>query len=167
MKKIMILTLCVIMAISLVACGNKTAEDDTSTPPTMGNGGTTQVVNPFVKCDDITQAEKLAGFTFTLPTGFEPTVIRAAENDMIEAIAGNDENEIRIRKANGNEDISGNYNEYAEVQEIEIDTKNVTIKGNDGVINVATWTDGEYTYSIGTTSGLSVDEITTLVAETK
>ena len=43
----------------------------------------------------------------------------------------------------------------------------VTVKGEDGRIMVATWTDGEYSYCISADAGLTVDELAALIAEVK
>ena len=86
-----------------------------------------------------------------------------------------DENHyITIRKAVDVNDISGDYNVYKETGTATVDGIEVTLKGNDGNICLATWTSGEYAYSImcadltdiGETPshGLSVDQMTALVA---
>ena len=55
---------------------------------------------------------------------------------------------LRIRKAVGTDDISGDYNEYKEENVVKVGELEVTEKGNDGNISVASWTDGTYSYSI-------------------
>ncbi len=53
-----------------------------------------------------------------------------------------------IRKGRGAEDISGDYNTYSNTQEVNIDEKNVTLKGYEQDVNLAIWSDGEFSYSL-------------------
>ena len=80
------------------------------------------------------------------------------EEDAVEA--------YRIRKAVGSDDISGDYNEYSETDEVSVSDNPVALKGNDGSVFVAVWTSGAYTYAIDIDhngQGLSRDEVLTLV----
>jgi len=75
---------------------------------------------------------------------------------------------LRIRKANGTDDISGDYNEYKEVNVVKVGDLEVTEKGNDGSISVATWTDGTHSYSINVDEALlNADDIAKLVETIK
>lgn len=165
MKKFILMTFCVIMTLSFVACGSKTSSEDI----TNQNGGqdqstsvklgenSVQIPNPFVDCETIEEAEKLAGFEVQLPTNipevYVKTAIRVIENELVEVDFENGENQICFRKAKGNDDISGDYNEYEEKNVIKVKEQDVNIKGNDGKVNVATWTDEEYSYAICVNAG--------------
>ena len=50
---------------------------------------------------------------------------------------------------------------------VDVDGRSVTLQGNDGQVQLATWLDGDYTYSIGIYredgTGLTADEMTALV----
>lgn len=143
MKKFILLTFCVIMALSFVACNNeKTLVDEDSV----------QIQNPFVDCESIEEAENLVGFGISIPEeileGYVQTSISVIENELVEVNFEDSENQICFRKAKGQEDISGDYNKYKEVELLEINEKNVNLKGNDGKVNVATWTDEDYSYAI-------------------
>ena len=70
-----------------------------------------------------------------------------------------------IRKAPGADDISGDYNDYAETETLDVNSRSVTMKGNDGLVNLALWTDGGYSYALNVTDGLSQSDIAALVAE--
>ncbi|HEX3075302.1 MAG TPA: hypothetical protein VHQ24_00385 [Lachnospiraceae bacterium] len=148
MKKIIVLTLCVVMSLTVIACSSKSPQKEKE----VASEETTQIPNPFEDFDTIDEAEKSAGFEISdiksIPDTYRLTAIRAVENDLIEIIYKDGENEIRIRKAKGNEDISGDYNEYKDSNTVEINNASVTMKGNDGKVSVATWVDGDYSYSI-------------------
>ncbi len=158
MKKIIILTLSAMMVFSIVACGSN------------GNsgGGSVEIPNPFTECSSLDEAAKTAGFSMSVPDtidGYDEHVIRTVASDdddsMIEVIYHNGdneiENEIRIRKSVGSKDISGDYTQYAENNIVIVGKLQVTMKGEDGKISLATWTNNGYTYSIGaySESGIS------------
>lgn len=171
MKKIIVITLCGLMAISFVACEGKTQQKDTN----ISSEDSTQIPNPFVDCETLEGAEQIAGFEITLPEtmpeGFNQNAILVIENDLIEVIYNNNEDDkIYIRKAKGNEDISGDYNEYKEQNTIKVGNLDVTTKGNDGMISVAIWNDGDYAYAIGVSNdekGIDSSTMTDMIKSMK
>lgn len=109
--------------------------------------------SPFTDCDSIEEAEKAAGLDITLPgkiEGFDKISYSAmVRYKLVQAEYEKDENcYFCIRKAVGSEDISGDYNSYREESKFEKNGRPVTLKGNDGMVSLALWTDGAYTYSI-------------------
>ena len=116
-----------------------------------------QIPNPFTDCNTLEEAEKLVGFDITVPDsidGLTERIYRSSDFGMLEILyTDNDEIKACVRKAVGNNDISGDYNVYSDIGEESIDGKNVIFKGNDGNISLAIWTDGEYTYSVSLDSG--------------
>ena len=68
-----------------------------------------------------------------------------------------------IRKAKGGDDISGDYNVYEAVETRTADGRTVTLKGNDGKVMLATWTDGDYTYCLGFAEGVAEEKMLSLV----
>lgn len=130
-----------------------------------GIGGGIGIPNPFVDCDTMADAGKIAGFTVTvpqkMPAGYAQKLIQAVEKDMVQVFYEKGEKEILIRKAKGSEDISGDYNEYKENNTITLGSLKVSARGNDGKVNTATWIDGEYTYAITANPGeTGLDEVT-------
>jgi len=163
MKKLIVTALCAILAMSLAACAAHTSMNDTARTNEIQTtekglvGNSAQIPNPFVECSTLEDAQKLAGFSMTvpgkMPEGYSESAIRVIENKMFEVIYTNGDLEIRIRKGTGNEDISGDYSEYSEMNTISIGKVQVTMKGNDGKVNVAAWSDGEYTFAITVNPG--------------
>lgn len=149
MKKFLAIALCAIMALSFVACSNELPEKDTSD---QDNQQSVQPPNPIQDCATLADAEQLAGFTLTLPEtmpeDFAQSYIQAIDGNMIQVCYKHGEDEILIRKANDTGDISGDYNDYAEKSTITVGDLQVSIRGNNGKVNVATWTDGGYSFSI-------------------
>ena len=162
------------------ATGNSEADMIGSDPATWGpelnsdDNADVESPNPFAEYASMADAEKAAGFSMKVPSSVDnytkQTILAAILNDdnsMIEVIYQNDdENAVRIRKATGSEDISGDYTQYAEAATVTIGERKVTMKGQNGQINLATWTDNGYTYSIGVYSevGISSEEMTDLIA---
>lgn len=190
MKK---LTLCllalVLVLLSMAGCGAKNGDTPAPTtndgnasytadgtvipgsdPKTWGpadDGETVQIPNPWVDCASLEEAGKLAGFSFTAPDaleGYPEKYIGVIEKEIAEVIF-NDENgaEICLRKGVGTDDISGDYNVYETTETRTIDGKNVTCKGNDGLVSNATWNDGTYAYSIMSTVGMTAEQLSTFV----
>lgn len=185
MKKKMVMMVCsmaaLVMAVSMMGCGKKAAsengqtgteisEEDSSQNDAEASGGeNTQIPNPFVDCETMADAEQLAGFEMTVPEqieGYEQELIQAIDGELIQVFYVNPENEedeILIRKGVGSDDISGNYESFAETTTAAAGDLEVTLKGNDGKVTVAVWTTGSYTFSIQVDAGASQDEMLSLV----
>ena len=192
MKKMLVFVLCAAMMVLLVACGsnqnntaNTTDTDSTQNSDTTNDTNTTnntsdttddttqddgtEIANPFVTCETLEDAAALAGFDMTVPTVSSDTYaqqeISAVEDSMIQVSYQDSESSdsIVIRKGAGSDDISGDSNTYDETSTLDVDGITVTTKGNDGLIYVATWTSGDYTFSITATAGLDSNGVTELV----
>lgn len=142
-----------------------TTDTDTSTDTADGS---TEIANPYVDCETLEEAGELAGFDISVPDeidgGYTQGTIQAVENEMIQVIYTTEAGEeITLRKGTGTEDISGDYNEYAEENTLDVDGTSVTARGSDGLVYAATWTDGTYTYAITASAGLESDSVSALV----
>lgn len=81
-----------------------------------------------------------------------------ADGNLIEVIydRGNPDDSweaYRVRKGQGAGDVSGDYDDYAEVSEEHLGDVTMTLKGEGGKVMLATWTDGGYSYSISAAPG--------------
>ena len=170
MKKFIVLSLIVMISIPLIACGKK--EQESQEPEKQEE--TTQMANPFVDCETMADAEKVAGFSMEMPEsidGYADSRIQAVENDMVQAMYfekdadfDGDQATLFIRKKAGEEeDISGDYNQYSQTVSAEIDGHNVTLKGDDNLINVALWTADGYTYSIDTDKAITQEQMAEII----
>lgn len=160
--------LCIAAAIailfSLAACS---AVPDYTGDETENN----QIPNPWIDCDTEETAAKLAGFSFTAPdtvAGFGNRTIQAVEGEIIQYFytdeADSEQAESAVlRKGKGSEDISGDYNDYAETQSVEVNGQTVNVKGNNGKAQLAVWTDGDYTYSVSVPGFSTLEEMTALI----
>jgi len=126
-----------------------------------------QIANPWTDTETLEEAESIAGVEIRIPEAVEPyttLVYRAMEGEMLEIIFTDEDGEegFRIRKAPGDEDISGDYNTYSAEKTITLkDGTEVTMRGEkQGSWSVAVWTvspgereDGGEAYSCSISAG--------------
>ena len=159
MKRLFAVIMMLLTILSLAACSNSTDSDE---PDIIG------MPNPFTDFDTLAEAEKQTGFYITLPDAIgssDDKIYRAMNDEMLEVIYVNGEDETgRIRKARGSEDISGDYNEYAETETVSAGGIDVLLKGDAGLVKLAVWTNDDYAYSVSVEAGLSADEMTAIVS---
>ena len=172
MKKILLIS---VLCLAIIACGKKEeAKQETTETTNVTQKESTQIPNPFVEVKTLEEASKIAGFTLEVPETYEDykkQVIQAIENDMIEVIYYDENSEhegLRIRKAKGTDDISGDYNEYKDVETVKVGDFEIIEKGSEGNISVATWNNGTYSYAIDVAeASLTKDTIANLVSNIK
>lgn len=172
MKKILLMSL---LCLAIVACGKKEeAKQETAETTNVTQEQDYGVPNPYEIVDTLDEASKIAKFDLSVPTtygDYKKQVIQAIEDDMIEVIYFEEETQyegLRIRKAKGTDDISGDYNEYKNVETVKVGDYDVTEKSDGKNIFVATWTDGTYSYAIDTDRAeLSKEDIENLISNIK
>ncbi len=114
--------------------------------------GMVQLGNPLEYYDTLEEAVKAAGFDITAPESFGKYTERCfcvINGEIIEiSYSDSDGNSgPYIRKQKGTEDPSGDYNEYSEIKQVKVGGYDVTLKGNNGNVVLAIWTDGTCAYS--------------------
>lgn len=70
---------------------------------------------------------------------------------------------VTFRKALGSEDISGDYNQYADVREEQIGNLTITLKGNNGTYALALWQHDGFSYALSFDPGVPAEEMTAAV----
>lgn len=143
MKRLFAVIMMLLTILPLAACGSSTDSDE---PDIIG------MPNPFTDFNTLAEAEKQTGFYITLPDAIGSSnnkIYRAMNDEMLEVIYVNGEDETgRIRKARGSEDISGDYNEYAETETVSVGGIDVLLKGDAGLVKLAVLTNDGYAYSV-------------------
>ena len=125
-----------------------------------------QIPNPFTGHATLEEAAKAAGFDLAVPeqiNGNPRRDIQTMDGGMIQVFYGGDDCSVCVRKAPGSEDISGDYNVYPQVMAVDVDGIGVTMKGRDGLVHLAVWTNGGYTYALSTQTGLDSASMAALV----
>lgn len=120
------------------------------------------IANGMMEVNSIDELSAAVGFLVSEVEG----LLFAVENevytsywDEIAQIEYTGEGETAVfRKGTGTDDVSGDYNVYSNVKEITVGANTVTLKGNTDSFTLAVWTDGDYSYSLDISSGLSEDE---------
>ena len=174
MKKFLIFTVTAAILLSLAACTQNAKPSAQPEAPAQEDiiSDNTQIPNPWETYDTQADAAQAAGFDLAAPDKISGTseksyqVMRGEDETIfkIDYVSG-EERAAYVRKAPGAEDISGDYNDYAETDTIDVGGSNVTMKGNDGLMNLAVWTSGDYSYALNLTNGVSQDDMSALVAE--
>lgn len=161
-KQLVTLSLCAALCLSMSACGNTVQPRDNADSPTTNQSQ--QIPNPWVDYNTLDDAAKAAGFDITLPEKIadsDTVSFRAMEGEMLEIIYSADGDEIaRLRKALGTDDISGEYNNYETTfTAATANGAEITLKGNGDLVYVATWQEGDYTYSLSIENGAASEDM--------
>ena len=181
MKKLLIFTVTAAMLLSLAACSqsakpaakpDQPAQTETAdSKNAQAETENVQIPNPWTDYDSKDDAAQAVGFDLTVPDEISGCseksyrVLNAEGDVMFEIIYASGEDETaRIRKAPGANDVSGNYNEYAETETVDVGGVRVTMKGADGFVKLAVWTNGDYSYALSVESGLSQNDMAALVS---
>ncbi len=125
---------------------------------------------PFVEPDLLEIAQEIAGFELFLPEtipNFARDSIEAVEDSLIEVVYKNiseSSNELLLRKALGNLDITDDYNKYSYTKNVNDEGTNVLLRGKSARnINTVSWTEGDFSYAIISKTGLPQDFALSLV----
>lgn len=126
-----------------------------------------QVVPDIVEYNSIAELSQNAGFKISevknVPFSIEKTTYTLYWRELAEITYSNDEEELVYRKAVGNEDISGNYNEYYLEKKCKIDDYEVIIKGDMNGYTLAVWQKNSYSYSLEFSKSVSEIEILDII----
>ena len=176
MKKVFVMILAALMLLSAAACGNEAPAETTLPAETVqetgrpaGPVGGVQIANPFIPCESLEEAAKIAGFPMTVdaeqPEWAAEVIIHGVQEGMIEVIYAETgdfaegDNELRLRKASGERDISGVYGgDYTESEAV-IGDHTVTLSSEGELTYMASWTQDGCSYFIRAAKGLSMEEI--------
>lgn len=127
--------------------------------------------NPFITSKTLEEASALVGFSMELPAEDKipawvtTTVYKTSTVDtkLLEVIYAADDTfakEIRIRKAiSDKEDISGDYTDYEKEETVILEDKTISAKSNGGKLYLATWEEGEFSYSVRFSDGVTATEL--------
>ena len=151
LKRIMPLTIAVSLALIVTAYMNEDTDIfEQGVLPNVSNS--IQIANPFSEYATLEEAEEAVEFDFMIPNKIgqaEAKQFRTVNSIMIEVCYLDKETEtVRVRKALGSDDVSGDYTEYSTVKEVNAGKRIIAIKGNENVFKSAIWNEDGHTYSI-------------------
>ena len=176
-KKLVVLTLCGMMATSALAgCMTmQTFAAETGDEPMVISyleGQDDQIPNPWQDSKTLKEVADATGFSIKRPkkiTGYKRSAIQAVDQEILQVYYEKGEEEILIRKAviSQGKDISGDCNKYDVTKKVAVKGKKgkVTVKGSDKKKYVAIWNDGTYSYSVSTSNGMSKNALLKIVKQ--
>ena len=128
------------------------APEQTDEPLVMTSYGATE-------CASIDELSQALGFAVKVPSELPFKPEQTTYSAMFEEFAQIDYSagsaSLCVRMTLGTEDVSGDYNEYAQEETVEVGDWNVLLKGDGSTVSLATWTDGAYSYSISAEPAIS------------
>lgn len=87
--------------------------------------------------------------------------------ELAEVIYSGKNNTLIFRMSVGGNDISGDHNVYEEVKSYSVDSYTVTLKGSNGLYNLAIWSDGEFSYALQLKAALSATDLSYIIQSIK
>lgn len=131
----------------------------------IGSDDNVQIANGIVVCDSVEELSEKVGFpVYDLKKDILPFKLDIIEyysywEELAEIqYTGSDGDYAVYRKEKGNEDPSGDYNEYSLQDVISLKDIQVVLKGDDKRYNLAIWTYEGYSYSLYLAEGISENE---------
>ena len=130
------------------------------------DGDSSQIPNLLTAHDSLAELAKAAGFDIkapTVPAGYEADAYIDISGELAEVfyVKGDDTLVYRVSKGEG--DNSGDYNTYSNKKTVDVNGVSVELRGNDKV-NVATWSNGGFAYSVSAKQGISETEVAAVVS---
>ena len=132
----------------LAGCSSKSVKQDPST----------SMANPWVEYSSLESALAHVSFDVKVPDQKDANYLV-----MDDALFEMQYDDISLRKEIGLDDISGDYNEYKDIQDIYISGIHVTCKSNEDLIHCAIWYRNEYAYSMTSEKGVNLDSLKSIV----
>ena len=132
------------------------------------DGDSSQIPNLLTAHDSLTELAKAVGFdikALTVPAGYEADAYIDISGELAEVfyVKGDDTLVYRVSKGEG--DNFGDYNTYSNKKTVDVNGVSVELRGNDKV-NVATWSNGGFAYSVSAKQGISETEVAAVVSST-
>lgn len=169
MKKIVIASMCIILALSLIACSQNNKTDETPVEKEDSDNKVVQIPNPMIEYETIDEAIKVLGFDFNalvaIPEDYELSNIFVIDKTLVEINYSNNDNEISLRAGQANYDISGNYNNYSQKKVLKISDNDVTIKSDNDKIYLVSWKIGDVSYSMTIKNGLNENDLINILKQ--
>lgn len=172
MKRLAMITLCLVMAVSMFAACEKNGQDtgptappQTSEEPTETEGPQVGVPNPVVEVEGPEDFESL-GVSIEAPDGAGEIRYFVIDNRIAEVQFKRDDSTYVYRAAVTSEDISGVYETFTNTEELKAEveerTTTVTVKTTESGGTLAQWMWGDATYTLFTQEGTEPDSFNAL-----
>lgn len=152
--------------------GFETPGEEGSQNEAGGQAGA-MIGNGMVEVDSLEELSQALGFSVpeinNIPFEVTNTVYTNGWNEFaqVEYQGGSqtEAEEVLFRKARGTDDISGDYNTYADIKEVTVNDTTVTMKGENGTYRLAIWQQDGFVYSLSYEPGGSEDVFVAMIQE--
>lgn len=133
------------------------------------NPGVVQSGSGIAEAASVQELSQLVGFEVTdipdLPFDVEQVSYTVLWEKLAQITYTGMEQTLTFRKSAGQEDNSGDYTVYQNVQEKTVGGNSVTLKGDGNTYCLVVWTDGEFAYSLRFGTGVSESECMRIYAQ--
>ena len=148
----------------------KTSGDTITIDPDAAteDGDSTQIPNPLTDHESLAELAKAVGFDIkvpTVPAGYAADAYIDISGELAEVFYENGRDTLLYRVSRGEGDNSGDYNTYSSKKTVDVNGVSVELRGNDKV-NIATWSNGGFAYSVSAEQGISETEVAAAVSST-
>lgn len=130
------------------------------------DGDSSQIPNLLTAHDSLAELAKAVGFDIkapTVPAGYEADAYIDISGELAEVFYAKGDDTLVYRVSKGEGDNSGDYNTYSNKKTVDVNGVSVELRGNDKV-NVATWSNGGFAYSVSAKQGISETEVAAVVS---
>lgn len=130
------------------------------------DGDSSQIPNLLIAHDSLAELAKAVGFDIkapTIPAGYEADAYIDISGELAEVFYVKGDDTLVYRVSRGEGDNSGDYNTYSNKKTVDVNGVSVELRGNDKV-NVATWSNGGFAYSVSAKQGISETEVAAVVS---
>lgn len=132
------------------------------------DGDSSQIPNLLTAHDSLAELAKAVGFdikALTVPAGYEADAYIDISGELAEVFYVKGDDTLVYRVSRGEGDNSGDYNIYSNKKTVDVNGVSVELRGNDKV-NVATWSNGGFAYSVSAKQRISETEVAAVVSST-
>ena len=133
---------------------------------TTEDGDSSQIPNPLTVHNSLAELAKAVGFDIkapTMPAGYQADTYIDISGELAEVFYVKGDDTLVYRVSRGEGDNSGDYNTYSSKKTVDVNGVSVELRGNDKV-NVATWSNGGFAYSVSAKQGISETEVAAAVS---
>lgn len=130
------------------------------------DGDSSQIPNLLTAHDSLAELAKAVGFdikALTVPAGYEADAYIDISGELAEVFYVKGDDTLVYRVSRGEGDNSGDYNTYSNKKTVDVNGVSVELRGNDKV-NVATWSNGGFAYSVSAKQRISETEVAAVVS---
>lgn len=143
--------------------------NNTPTEIIVGNGSASGGCAGYLSenMSSVAEIEQKLGYDIKvpnyLPDDYKTDSLSAPFGEFAEITYTNETDTLYYRTAKSSEDISGDYNEYTDIETVTINNNDVTIKGNDNLYHNASWFSDDEAFSVYSDNGIAKDTMIDIV----